>query len=307
MSSLKDRMYKHEVTPPANAWGKIASALEESQLSNKFPVKLYDIEINPPVNAWEKITGALDDGQFHNEFPSRLYNMEVNPPAAAWRNVAAGLDTASESAATPVKKLFPLVRYAVAAIFIGAVAYGIIKLAVSTGSNQDTAVLTAKPGDSNITKKNKPVDTGATQTPRINLTQNEDEALEQSKQMVARLDRSSLKRGSRRITSSGITTSADEDVTDISLSQSIYAYADHIPDIADRYVMLITPDGNIIRMSKKWSGLLCCVSGEEQDEDCKFQLKKWQEKIASSALAPSPGNFMDILGLVNSLDENNGL
>lgn len=91
------------------------------------------------------------------------------------------------------------------------------------------------------------------------------------------------------------------------LSQTLYAYADHIPTLADRYVMLMTPDGNIIRMSKKWSDLLCCVSGEEQDADCKDQLKKWQQKIASSELAPSPGNFMDILGLVNSLNESNGL
>ena len=44
----------------------------------------------------------------------------------------------------------------------------------------------------------------------------------------------------------------------------------------------MTPDGNIIRMSKKWSGLVCCVSGEEQDEDCKNQIKKWQKKIATA-------------------------
>ena len=77
--------------------------------------------------------------------------------------------------------------------------------------------------------------------------------------------------------------------------------------LTDRYIMLMTPDGNIIRMSKKWSDLVCCVSGEEQDADCKDQLKKWQEKMAASSLAPSPGNFMDILSLVNSLDENNEL
>lgn len=307
MSSFKDKMYKHEVPPPANAWEKIASALDESELENKFPVKLYNKEIIPPAGAWEKITVALDKEQFHNEFPSRLYNMEVAPPATAWRKVAAGLDTVTESTITPVRKLFPFVRYAAAAIFIGAVAYGIIKLTVNTGTKEDSAVLTTKPGDTSITGKNKPADTGATHTPGINISQNEDEALEKSKTMVARLDRSPLKRAGRGITSSVITSSVDEDVTDITLSQSIYAYADHIPDLADRYVMLMTPDGNIIRMSKKWSELLCCVSGEEQDEDCKYQLKKWQEKIASSALAPSPGNFMDILGLVNSLNDNNGL
>lgn len=309
MSTLKNKLYNHEVTPPANAWGKIASALDESQLDSKFPGKLYDIEVNPPVNAWEKITDALGEEQFQSEFSLRLYNMEVTPPATAWRKVVTSLDTLTESTVTPVRKMFRLIRYAVAAIFIGAVAYGIIKLSVNNGSNQeDTAVLTAKPGDTSITGKNNPSDSGATiQTSPVTITENEDEALEQSKTMIAKLDRTTLKRASRGIASSIITNPVDEDVTDMGLSQSIYAYADHIPDIADRYVMLMTPDGNIIRVSKKWSELLCCVSGEEQDEGCKFQLKKWQEKIASAALAPSPGNFMDILGLVNSLNENNGL
>jgi hypothetical protein len=94
---------------------------------------------------------------------------------------------------------------------------------------------------------------------------------------------------------------------DKELSQSIYAYEDHVPTIAERYVMLMTPDGNIIRMSKKWSELVCCVAGEDQDKDCKDQIKKWQEKIATSSLAPSPGNFMDILNLVNSLNEGSEL
>ena len=69
--------------------------------------------------------------------------------------------------------------------------------------------------------------------------------------------------------------------------------------------MLMTPDGNIIRMSKKLCDLVCCVSGQEQDEGCKSQLKIWQEKMASSSVAPSPGNFMDILNLVSTLQDNN--
>ncbi len=84
----------------------------------------------------------------------------------------------------------------------------------------------------------------------------------------------------------------------------VYAYNELSPtNIADRYVMLMTPNG-IVRMSKKLGNLVCCVSGQEQDEDCKDQLKKWQEKIACSPVAPSPGNFMDILSLVSSLNNN---
>jgi hypothetical protein len=59
-----------------------------------------------------------------------------------------------------------------------------------------------------------------------------------------------------------------------------------------------------VRISKKLSDLFCCVSGEEQDENCTNQLKQWREKIAASPFNPSPDNFMDILDLINSLQDN---
>ncbi len=42
-------------------------------------------------------------------------------------------------------------------------------------------------------------------------------------------------------------------------------------------------------MSKKLGNIVCCVAGEEQDDECKDQLKKWQEKIAASPVAPRTG------------------
>lgn len=309
MSSLKDKMYNQEITPPAHAWQKIAAALEEAHLQNTFPSRLYDTEIAPPATAWEKITDGLDNEQVQKELSSRLYNMEVTPPATAWEKVTIGLNTTADAVNTPapIKRLSPILRYAVAAIFIGAVAYGIIRFTVNTDNKENSAVLATDRKDSSIADKTKLADSGKTQITGLNANQTEDEMLKKSKPPVAKLDRP-VKRIGRTISSSVITTNENNNEdTDPDLSQSIYAYADHIPDISDRYIMLMTPDGNIIRMSKKWGNLLCCVSGEEQDADCKYQLKKWQKKIATSPLAPSPDNFMDILGLVNSLNDSNGL
>ncbi len=338
MSNLQDKMYNHEVAPPVNSWEKIAAALDNAQTHNKlssllynievippantwerivadldnaqpqneFSSRIYNIVVNPPETTWEKIVAALDEPRFQNEFPSRLYNMEIAPPAMVWEKVAAGLNTTSGSvSSTPVRRLSPILRYAAAAIFIGAVAYGIINLTVNTGNDENKTVVSTINKDSSTTGINKESDRGKTETPEINTSENDAGANEKSKPALVKIDRP-IKRVTRAIRSSLITGN-DEDFANADLSQSIYAYADHIPDISDRYVMLMTPDGNIIRMSKKWGNLLCCVSGEEQDADCKSQLKKWQEKIATSSLAPSPGNFMDILGLVNSLNEDNGL
>lgn len=303
MSSLRDKMYDQEVTPPTNAWEKIATALNESQLENKFPAKLYNIEINPPANAWQKIADTFGEEHLQSQFPSRLYDMEVAPPASAWEKVAVSLNPIPESAARPVRRMFPALRYAAAAIFIGAVAYGIIKLSFNTSGNESRIVGTAHK-DSSV--NNSFPDSGMAQIPESSESEDDVDVIKKSSNSLAKFDKP-VKKTARTLLSSVNAVEAGRIDIDPTLSRSIYAYADYIPNIADRYVMLMTPDGNIIRMSKKWSDLLCCVSGEEQDTDCKDQLKKWQEKIATSSLAPSPGNFMDILGLVNSLDESNGL
>jgi hypothetical protein len=273
MSSLKDKIYNYEVTPPAGTWDKIAIDLDEAELANKFPDKLYNIEATPPAGSWEKVNASL------------------NP--------------ASNPVAIPLlKRIAPFLRYAAAAIFIGAIAWGIIKLTAGSGDKLNTTAQTLINTDSSKSSKDKPTVIEEIQTAKID-TDRDDAALEESKNMVAKLDHP-VKTIARKL-SAGLNQVSSRDNLDTELSQSIYAYEDHVPNLADRYVMLMTPDGNIIRMSKKWSDLLCCVSGEEQDPECKDQLKKWQQKMATSSLAPSPGNFMDILGLVNSLNENTEL
>ena len=86
--------------------------------------------------------------------------------------------------------------------------------------------------------------------------------------------------------------------------QPVFINESNTDDVSDRYIMLMTPDGNFIRMSKKWADLACCVSGEDQDSGCKDQLQRWREKIACAPVAPSPGNFMDILNLISILQND---
>jgi len=272
MSSLKDKIYNYEVTPPAGTWGKIAVELDEAELANKFPNRLYTMEATPSSHSWEKLNAAL------------------NP---------------EPKFAVPVyQRIRPFVRYAAAAIFIGAVAFGIIKLTAGSDNTLNTTAQSAGNKDSSESGNIKPGVSEETQAAQ-SIIDESDAALEQSKKMLAKLDRPVKTLATKLRAGSTHVRYADYDDTE--LTQSIYAYEDHVPNLADRYVMLMTPDGNIIRMSKKWSELLCCVAGEEQDADCKDQLKKWQQKIATSSLAPSPGNFMDILGLVNSLNEGSEL
>jgi len=269
--------------------------------------KMYNYEVNPPNHCWEKISIDLDDSALNHEFPSNLYNMEVTPPATAWEKVNAALNPPTEAIGKPIStKLSPVLMYAAAAIVIGIIAFAVLKLVVYNNNNPEIANRvtgnedTIKSGN-NLSPAPKDITTSA------NDLAKDDELAEQPKDMAASLDPDVKKIAKKQHPNTGRNKYNEPLYPEAELTQSIYAYEDHVPDIAERYVMLMTPDGNFIRMAKKWSDLLCCVSGEEQDADCKDQLKKWQQKIAASALAPSPANFMDILGLVNSLQENTEL
>jgi len=254
MSSLQERLYNYEQTPPPKVWDKINAALDESHLSDEFPSKLYNAEVMPPANAWDKIAGALEPAQ---------------APVVAMRS-----------------KTFSFFRYAAAAVLIGLVAFGVIKWTSGNDTKSENGIAA-----SDTINNKRPLDTPIEiETIQPGIPGEENIV---STGIDVQIKTPSVKRVKNNYS-----------IPDnIDASEPIYAY-EHTPNLADRYIMLMTPDGGIIRMSKKWGNLVCCVSGQDQDENCKDQLKKWQEKIACSPVTTSAGNFMDILSLVSALNDS---
>jgi len=270
--------------------------------------KMLNYEVTPPPNTWNKIAAALDESNLENEFPSALYNLEVKPPSTIWDKITTTLDEDATSTFHQKRKVVPFLRYAVAASIIGLIAFGTIKLINGKNAGKNLAKITNPSIDSNA-KASKENNTTPANNVAIPDETRDNLALEESKHTIAKLDLP-VNRGIKQRVINNIPSPIDPVSTNkinpellSSLSGLEQPVVSSNGDIINRYVMLMTPDGNLIRMSKKWGNLLCCVSGEEQDEDCKDQMKKWRDKIANSSVAPSPGNFMDILSLVNSLQD----
>jgi hypothetical protein len=263
--------------------------------------RMYNYEMAPPAGSWDKIVAALDESSAENEFPARLYEMEVTPPYTAWEAISATFDKKEEKVIPLRKRAIIFFRYAAAAIFLGFVTIGIFKWTGTSNNSFETT--TAKAGsskkDTAISKENNV----ATQSEK-EINPDLSGGTSENNNMTAKAERreKSVIKNVSHVSTTG-NKNRYNSTTDNENADPLYAYNDHVADISNRYIMLMTPDGNIIRMSKKWSGLVCCVSGEEQDEDCKNQIKKWQKKLATSSVAPSSGNFLDILDLVNSLEE----
>ncbi len=265
-------------------------------MSSGIKHKMYDYEVTPPSGVWNKISSALDESDLEYEYPSRIKNIEVVPPAAVWTKIAAALG-AEHSATVPERaKLFPIWRYAAAAAIIAFLAWGGFRLINnnSSGTKPEDEIVKKETTTPVVTPVEQPVVTPTEEIVKENVVAEDearnDAALEASKKTYAKLNvpaRSKIKNAA------GFHFSID----------NIEPLPPVDVDPATRYIMLMTPDGNVIRMSKKLRDLVCCVSGEEQDADCIDQLKKWREKVASSSAAYSPGNFGDLLHLVKSLQE----
>lgn len=271
-------------------------------MSTGLQNKILNYEVIPPERIWEKIAVALDESELASKFPSKLYEAEAIPPVSAWKNIAASLDAENEFAKPKYSRIYPILKYAAAAVIIGFVAWGGIQL------------LNNKSGNNDLVKKNSTTPAKEDLIPETIVTANSEEekiitadiatieddarndaALEASKKTFAKLDvpaRSRIKEIASGFSFASSTENDQMVMTDNASNPS---------NLSSRYITLMTPEGNIIRVSKKLSDMVCCVSGEEVDEICKEQIKKWQEKIMCTPNCHTTGSFMDILHLMDKL------
>jgi len=310
-SGLPHKLYDYEVAPPAGAWQNIATALDEAALDHQFPSRLYNCEIMPPVSAWQNIAASLDEAALVKDYAKKLAAIAVAPPISTWQKIATSLGTEQEAFASQRKRIIsPFIKYAAAAIIIGLLAWGGVQLF----DKKTTDPVIAEQGDNFSTK-----DSNQTTTAKTSILEGEnigttelaasleearnDEALEQSKKTYAKLDVTKTRNKIKNVADFFFVPDDYEPTGTRSIDIGFPQETETV-DISNRYIMLMTPDGNIIRMSKKLSNLVCCVSGEEQDKECADKMKKWREKIGNPAANHSSGNVMDILSLVNALQDN---
>jgi hypothetical protein len=282
-------------------------------MNNDTRHELLSHEVPPPPGAWDRIASALDESGSGLSFPGRLKEMEVAAPAQTWDKIAAALDATSGPAI--VTKHIPWLRYAAAAAIIGFITWGAL-----TFFNKNN---TSAPEIASVQEKQQVAPVPAQIDPKkgndeLNITdaQRDDAALEESKRTFASVDIASIARRHHishvQLTERVELASMTGQVNPASTYQELACDEVAQPkvkvtedsNLATRYVLLMTPDGKLIRISRKWSSMLCCVSGEESDPDCKDQVKEWRARVAGALNAPSSGNFMDIISLVNSLQQN---
>jgi hypothetical protein len=276
-------------------------------MSNAIQNKILNYEVSPPAGVWKKIEDALDESELAQEFPSKLYGAEVLPPVSAWNKIASSLDAEKETNKSEQRRISPMLKYAAAAALIGFLAWGGVQLLNNrSGSNEVVKGETMQPDKNSVIPQTNPAietspeNIASTDNNITNEEARNDAALEASKKTFAKLD-IPVKSRIKEIASgfSFASSPGAENIPGIIYNDEIVK-----DNRASRYITLITPEGNIIRMSKKLTDMVCCVSGEDENDECKDQIKKWREKIICSPTCHTTGSFMDMLDLVEALQDN---
>lgn len=264
---LADRLTVLEVTPPATLWSAISDELAIIGEDKELAKKLYHTEAAVPPMAWDHITREMDDQKALEIIEKKLSQVQVTPPNAAWINIIKELEGKKQQPALVVPMNHGWLKYAAAACFIAIVSISaFFILSDSNSSNNYTA------GSGNASNSQQVKNVLQPTTPH------QADAASTQRQALA-----------------GIRTR---------LGNAYSASNERNSDLQNRYIILMTQDGNIVRMSKKVSNMADCIAGE--DHSCDDQISKWQKEMASSNAAASPDNFLDILDMASGDATDNG-
>jgi hypothetical protein len=305
-SELKNKLLNFETIPPPQLWQEIAAQLDDCGLEYQFPARLRNAETTPPATALQNIFSALDS-ETTPAYAAALYEMEVVPPAAAWAGIKKNLGLVQEAAIPEHRRFAPFIKYAAAAAITGILFWSGLQLFSDKKTDNNIAGTTTTDIIAPTPKTVPSSINTETVSNSSSIEEKEEAALEASKQVYAKLDVENIRKKSKTAYNP-YTIEVDPSTTvqprSFDISETAIPNADDQLATTDKYIVLMTPDGNFIRMSKKMGDMVCCVSGEEQDENCVDQMSKWRKQIAEHPKALSPGNFLDIIGLVNSLQED---
>lgn len=269
------KLYDYQVTPPAEAWKNIAEELDELQQLKTLGEKLQTLSVAPPALAWNNILENLEEDNAFTNLSQRLSNVEVVPPAGIWSKIEANLD-----ASQPAKKLAPVKkgnfrwsRYAIAASVIALLGLGIFYMVErSEKESQSIARL--------FETKNTP----------------------QQPQMATGLKGKAASKEDQAHTANPLLADVHLRPTQVkSAAGNTYnTTVEKNKSIQGRYIMLMTEDGKVVRMSKKLSSVADCVAGDAESDECNHKIEEWQNQLAKAPVATSPDSFLDLLALAEN-------
>ncbi|MDB5222005.1 MAG: hypothetical protein JWN83_672 [Chitinophagaceae bacterium] len=215
-----------------------------------------------------------------DDIKNRMYNYETTPPGGVWEAIAAELD-ANEAKVIPIIKKKNNTFYYIAAASIALIVFCLIFFG-NRSSKSNEQLFTSSPDKNDTAINNNLLMTVPIEEKTIAKNNSDNnESLKQNK--------------SRK----GLNQSQAKDVireTDSNLLAS---------NTTSRYITIEGPQGQPVKISSK---MVTLIDSSETKISSKpiwhKKINEWREIMKANTLAPTPGNFLDIIELTKSLRDN---
>ena len=318
--NLSKKLYNEEAIPPSTTWDKIADVLDQTFPENKFRDEVLTADVQPPEHTWSNIATQLDEGPQKN-LSGKIYEYEVAPPSNTWEKIIAVLDAGhATTPVIPLRKTYNrILRMAAAAAIIGVIAWAGFSLFKKTGNSTDKEIADkdakiAAPAAPAI----KPNQDSPAEVIKETIPPTEENKLiasvnsptkTNSKKSIKTTTKNHSELFNTLASVENHSTSNDIAIADINSLHQKNKAATTSADTASeaRYLVYITDQGAMVKLSKKLADMKCIYTKEgDINQDalakldaaaCNDRVKYWQEKVANSSLqiSSNPLELIEIL------------
>ena len=219
---------------------------------------------------------------------NRMYNYETTPPEGVWKAIAAELDR-NEVKVIPMVKTRNNTFYYIAAASVAIILFCLIFFTNRPSKSANEQLITSSSNDK--TQSDTEVNNNVIMTVPIEektiLKNNTDtdELLAQNKLQKSGPNQKQNKEVIKKT-----------DSTDNNLIAS---------NTTSRYITIEGPQGQPVKVSSKMATLIDSSETKVSSKPVwNKKINEWREIMKSNTLAPTPGNFLDIVELTKTLKDN---
>jgi negative regulator of sigma E activity len=311
-----NKILSHEEAPPQGVWMNIANELDKDEQKNdsNLTTKILAYEVEPPTTALVNIFNALDKEEETHNYVARLYNHQEEPPVLAWENIAAQLNDENTAAVVPfenkknnIRALYIRIAAAAAVIAIVVTTVLLISKEKPAHINESVAAVIPQNQHNEIPK----VDTEKTTLPASDSHENMINPVEKKSTVPAEALVIDYIKGNETLSLAPNPTEANKEKLQNSKGETPQDIT--LMNTPNTYISIAGPDGQTVKVSSKFSNLISYLTGVDTEENLDVIIKEsakwkatfaaWRDKMTNNVVAPSLGNFMDIIELSKILEE----
>ena len=320
----KDRILRHEETVPETAWSNIAQLMDDEKLQNQ----LLSAEVFPPAEAWQCITTRLCDEPIRD----KMLEANVAPPSRVWDVITKALDNEIKPGQVTIatddenkKKIIPINAASTKRIFsVNSIAAAAVAFLIFVGAafwinntkKNEHPTSVASLSHSQIISQ--PTTMATTVKPQIQ------ESFSAKKKVVTKNYTTELFIDTSVDLSLALTENTTALVQDpmLTFNEKLTTTDGNIVnDIAmvntpNNYITITGPNGESVKVSPKFSKLINYLKDRDPSTEeyidkvikegalWKGKFRVWRDKMSNTDVAPSSVNFLDIIGLSNTIKDN---